>query len=607
MPTKRLRAWFTSLVGDTPINGFYQRFVGGGQSKPTENSFKDLFESVAFHTEISSASQTDSVGALQNKQGLSIKAGIPSAQAGSDTALGSTGGTLFCSPSHLPNVIPSVTNQTIREFNNNTLTVVVDQTGSNNKYSANINADLITVFNKYLLPTFTAPDAEKIVALNVGGTAYELITAPSGGTGGSSYSGTSASGNTIAKGAKTFAITPDAGTFKVAVGTRIRFADSVDTTRFVEGQATASSSSSITIDADNILGTGSLTTTIYNLGGGIPSSDTTGVPNLFVSSLGGSDSTGDGSILKPFATIAYAQSLVINNQTIIVFGGSYTNSINLVKAGITFTLFCFPGVTITQTGTSLINSLAVSGRVDIVGEPNINCPSLAVACFIINEVSVSKLGKIVSIYKFADLYTKLYKLDGVTAENTIFTFREASWESTSVPAIKLMRSGLNPQGTILLNIGSLEFTVGVPGTNANYIEINDPYTVAITGNLQYRGSATLTTPTLIKLTSTSFSEVSINKLTCRMGGITTNPTFLDLGANNITNKYFFVKDVQMSVVPSTFVTASTASSLYAENVYLVNGSTVQGGSATIKTMAPAVTNTRTFVGTDVFMAALFNL
>ena len=40
---------------------------------------------------------------------------------------------------------------------------------------------------------------------------------------------------------------------------------------------------------------------------------------------------------------------------------------------------------------------------------------------------------------------------------------------------------------------------------------------------------------------------------------------------------------------------------------MIQGSTLQGGSATIKTMAPAVSNTRTFIGGDTFFATPYNI
>lgn len=602
--TRFLRSHFFSTIGDTKINNFWTRFLDG--SKPNQNTFEELTASAAFHAEINSAAQIDSSSALVNKQGLVIASDDASAKAGSDTALNGTGGTKVPQNRHLPIVTDSIVDQTIREFIGQPLVVAKDATGSNNKYSLEFSEDLITQFDQYLLPLIETGDEEKVVSVKADGTGYELTTV-SAGTGGDSYRSTSTTSNSIAKGSKTFTITPASGTPATAIGNRIRFTDSGNSSNYVEGIVSAASPTSITIIADNTGGTGTIASWTGNLGGNIPSSDTTGVPNLFVSDLGGDDSTGDGSIIKPFKTIAYAQSLVTNNQSIIVFGGSYTNSINIVKSGIDYTLNCYPGVNITQTVNSLVDSLTVNGRVDIVGEPNIVCTALTVPCFVINQVSVTHLGKVESVNKIADLYTKLYKRDGITTENTVFTLREGSWHSTTEPAIKLMRSGADPNGTILLNITSLEYTQGFGGTNANYIEISNPYTAAISGNLQHRGATGITTPTLIKLTSSNFSEIAINRLTCRMGGTTSNPVFLDLGGNDVTSKYFFLKDIQMSVVPCTFVTASTASSLYAENIYLVNGSTLEGGSATIKTMTAAKANTRTFIGSDVFMAALYNL
>jgi hypothetical protein len=614
MPTKRLRSWFTSLSGDSPINGWYQRFVAA-ISKPTQAPFEDLFESTAFHTEISSAAQTDSVGALQNKQGLSIKASIPSAQAGSDTALGATGGTLFCAPSHLPNVTLSPTDQTIRDFTGKVLTVATDATGSNNKYSSTLNTTLVTTLQKYLLPTIVGGDTLKVARVKADESGYELATI-SAGTGGASYSGVSVTSNSIANGTKTFAITPDAGTFKVAIGNRIRFTDDADSANYVEGIVSAATSGSITIEADNFGGTGTIANWTYNLGGNIPSADVAGVANLFVSQLEGDDTTGTGSINKPFATLAKAQSLVTDNQTIVMFGGNYTNSINIVKDNTTYTLFCFPGVTITQSTTSFYDSLAVEGRVDIVGKPNVICSALAATkCFVVHEIAYLELGKITGAYQLFDIYSRGNNLGEISSvqsnENTFVSIEGGSWNSVAVPAIRVLKatgSSAYGNGTVLLNTKSLEYTANQSGVNANYLEIVDPYTLTVTGNFQYRGSGTLTTPSFIKVTSTSFTEVAINKLSFRLGGAAvTSPVIINLGALNVSSNKFFVKDIAVSISAATFVTASVASSIYAENVYLPTGSTVQGASATVKTIAEAHANTRTYIAGDNNLASLFNI
>jgi hypothetical protein len=52
MANNRSRAWFFTTSGDTQIGGFWQRFVSGGISKPTQNTFEDLTQSTAFKTEL---------------------------------------------------------------------------------------------------------------------------------------------------------------------------------------------------------------------------------------------------------------------------------------------------------------------------------------------------------------------------------------------------------------------------------------------------------------------------------------------------------------------------------------------------------------------------
>jgi hypothetical protein len=612
---RRLRSWFTSTIGDTQINGFWTRFKGIGISKPQETTFVELTESAAMHAELSSQAQTDSVAALSEKSGLVIASDDASAKANSDTALGSTGGTKVPQNRHLPTTIDSVTDQVLRDFTGKPLQVVVDATGSNNKYSFNLRAAFLTMLTKFLLPSFAGGDANKSVRVNAGETGYELYT-PTAGTGGASYSGVSVTSNSIANGTKTFAITPDAGTFKVAIGNRIRFTDDADSANYVEGIVSAATSGSITIEADNFGGTGTIADWTYNLGGNIPSADVSGVANLFVSELGGDDTTGDGSIIKPFATLAKAQSLVVDNQTIVMFGGSYDNSINIVKDNTTYTLFCFPGVTITQTVTSFYDSDTIEGRVDIVGKPNVICSALAATkCFIVHEIAYLELGKITGSYQLFDIYSRGNNLGEATNvqsnENTFVSIEGGSWNSVAVPAIRVLKAvgtSAYGNGTVLLNTKSLEYTPNQSGSNANYLEIVDPYTLTVTGNFQYRGSGTLTTPSFIKVTSTSFTEVAINKLSFRLGGTSvTSPVIINLGALNVSSNKFFVKDISVSISAATFVTASVASSIYAENVYLPTGSTVQGGSATVKTIAEAHANTRTYVAGDNNLASLFNI
>jgi len=70
MGNLRLKSWFFTTSGDTQIAGFWQRFKGGGISKPTQNTFEDLLESSAFKTEVGD-------GALDNGRTANHSSGNP--------------------------------------------------------------------------------------------------------------------------------------------------------------------------------------------------------------------------------------------------------------------------------------------------------------------------------------------------------------------------------------------------------------------------------------------------------------------------------------------------------------------------------------------------
>jgi microcystin-dependent protein len=146
--TRRLRAHFFTLVGDSPINGFYTRLRGGGVSKPTQQTFEDLAESCAFHSEVNSAAAVDTTGALINKQGLVIISAGANNKSGSDTALGATGGALAVPPSGLPTL--EAINQTVGDFTGDTpIEIATGVSTARNQYIVKLKASFITFLSKY--------------------------------------------------------------------------------------------------------------------------------------------------------------------------------------------------------------------------------------------------------------------------------------------------------------------------------------------------------------------------------------------------------------------------------------------------------------------------
>lgn len=103
--------------------------------------------------------------------------------------------------------------------------------------------------------------------------------------------------------------------------------------------------------------------------------DTSGKAALYINEAEGDDENGDGSVFKPFATLAKGKSVVLQDQTLIVFGGVYNNNVNMAKVGVRYTIYCYPGVIVKQSDTSFLNnnynnadSITV---VNIFGKPDI--------------------------------------------------------------------------------------------------------------------------------------------------------------------------------------------------------------------------------------------
>lgn len=370
------RSWFFTTSGDTKISGFWQRFLGGGISKPTENTFRNLTDSVAFHSEVNSAAQIDSNAALENKQGLVILSTDANAKAGNNTALGSTGGSVVIQPSQLPTVEAGE----------------ATPIGDMPEVSFNVTADpTVTTRNNYLL-TLSSDFSNWLISrlFKAGGTIGQVPVKTSS----NSYewgwsneyrtsSSTSLSIPSTLPTSVTFDTTAPADSMSYAEGVRIRITDSSNSINYIEGTISSYSGTSVTFIADNVGGSGTINSWKVNLGGSLPAAIETSNPQLWVSSESGDDVYGDGSNSKPYKTISRAKDAVqmIANVdpnrlvTMRIIGGTYINNVNVVVGSpygyFYYNIQCDAGVKIFQGTEEFFNNQTLNAHVNVYGAPDI--------------------------------------------------------------------------------------------------------------------------------------------------------------------------------------------------------------------------------------------
>lgn len=141
--------------------------------------------------------------------------------------------------------------------------------------------------------------------------------------------------------------------------------------------------------------------------------DVTGKVALYVNGTEGNDVDGDGSINKPFKTLAKAKEMVQKGQTIIVYAATYTNSVNMVKGGINetdlfvYSILFFPGVIINQDTESFLDNGTLHGLVNIYGKPTVNINSSTIPAL---KISPKRTGtapfggsEVISYYEFKEV------------------------------------------------------------------------------------------------------------------------------------------------------------------------------------------------------------
>lgn len=184
-----------------------------------------------------------------------------------------------------------------------------------------------------------------------------------------------------------------------------------------------------------------------------PAIDVTGKAALYVNGTEGDDATGDGSINKPFATLSKAKDMVQNGQTIVVYAATYTNTVNMVKAGTSetdkfiYTILFNPGTIINQSVNPFIDNSATTGVVHVFGKPDIFFSNAAAPIVVHSKRTGSGSTGGTEIVTYLDL--KTVRNDG-----------------TGGPSMVI---GGTQLATLQINVASLsssdaDFTVNIDGT-----------------------------------------------------------------------------------------------------------------------------------------------
>jgi len=281
---RKLRSWFFSTTGDTPVGGFFKRLRNG--SKPNQQTFENLCESAAFHAESSSAAQTDTATDIINKQGLAIAASDARAKAGNNTPLGDGLGMILTKPSQLPTVQGGAANEDsmtnlMDNFVGAALDVTVDPSvTTRNNYIVTLTTEFKTWFINILneisaqfatliesvddLVAIVAGHTTSIGTINTNITSLQSSVTSLGSK--DRYVGTSTTSNTIGTGNKSF--TANTG-LSYSIGVRIRLSSAAGTGNYMEGNVASynSGTGALVVTVDTIGGSGTFNDWLINIGG----------------------------------------------------------------------------------------------------------------------------------------------------------------------------------------------------------------------------------------------------------------------------------------------------------------------------------------------------
>jgi hypothetical protein len=118
---------------------------------------------------------------------------------------------------------------------------------------------------------------------------------------------------------------------------------------------------------------------------------------IHVSQIDGNDTTGDGSLLNPVATITYALTLLTGSRkTIIVHPGTYTENVTVASGNTTISTTELTGANTLLSGTLTIGSLGSGSRISGLKMSNLVISGTAQAyisnCTVDTQVTKSSSG-----------------------------------------------------------------------------------------------------------------------------------------------------------------------------------------------------------------------
>ena len=175
---KSLRSIFFDVAAAINSRGKRINFKTDGQ--PDEALMQNLVDSATFFKETDDRARQAAGGNVENEVGLVTIAPDSEAKAGTSGLTASR--TKVSHAAQLPT--SESVSQTMDTFTGSILDVTADAgTLTRNQYKFKWTATFVAFMNNKLLPDFVGGDATKIVRINAGGTAYELVDASTIGDG----------------------------------------------------------------------------------------------------------------------------------------------------------------------------------------------------------------------------------------------------------------------------------------------------------------------------------------------------------------------------------------------------------------------------------------
>ena len=325
------------------------------------------------------------------------------------------------------------------------------------------------------------------------------------------------------------------------------------------------------IKTDSFIGNSISATTYYNVSSNFQY-------EIHVSQVDGNDTTGDGSLLNPVATITYALTLLAGSRkTIIVHPGTYTENVTVASGNTTIATTELTGANTLLSGTLTIGSLGSGSRISGLKMSNLVISGTAQAyisnCTVDTQVTKSSSGYVEIIN------TEMQCISGIQISGsgtTIINGNKNVGVSVSNASAQVIIKGCN--------------SVVTPSASAGNLAIVDCIVTALGGNaITITNSAT----TLTLLNSQVLVQAGNNVAPISVAGIYSiintiydkpNSSITGTNTNSIDYFQFINADrllMQNGTAPS--VSLSGGGILYVEAGELK----YRGSSGTVTPIAPA--------------------